>query len=96
MEITEVRVLLTAEEHVLAYVSIVLDGSFVVRDLKVIEEGGKIIVAMPSKKMKNGTYRDTAHPLNQETRRRIEARILDAYREETGKAAPIVRDAATG
>jgi stage V sporulation protein G len=38
-------------------------------------------VAMPSKKMKNGTHRDTAHPLNYETRRSTEAKVLEAYEE---------------
>ena len=85
MEITEVRAYLTDEGHVVAYASIVLDGAFIVRDLKVIEIGGKTIVAMPSKKMRDGTYRDTAHPLNYETRRKIEAKVLEAY-EETRKA----------
>jgi stage V sporulation protein G len=42
---------------------------------------------MPSKKMKDGSYRDTVHPLNSETRQRIEARVLDAYEKEIGKIA---------
>ena len=79
MEITEVRIYLTGEEHVRAYASIVLDGAFIVRDLKVIEIGGRTIVAMPSKRMKDGTYRDIAHPLNYETRQKIEAKVLEAY-----------------
>lgn len=82
MEITEVRVRLTAEEHVMAYVSIVLDGSFAVRDIKLIDEGDRVIVAMPSRKMRDGTYRDTAHPLNHETRRMIEAKVIEAYKQE--------------
>jgi len=85
MEITQVRIYPTGEGPVIAYASIVLDGAFVVRDLKVIEMGGKTIVAMPSKRMKDGTYRDTAHPLNYETRRKIETRVLEAC-EETRKA----------
>jgi stage V sporulation protein G len=96
MEITEVRVHLTSEEHVLAYVSIVLDGAFIIRDLKLIEEGGRIIVAMPSKKMRDGTYRDTAHPLNIGTRRMMEAKVIEAYREEVDKARECPQDAAKG
>ena len=88
MEITEVRIYLTEEEHVLAYASIVLDEAFIIRDLKVIEMGGKIVVAMPSKKMKNGAYRDTAHPLSHETRRRIEAKVREAYEEARKALAP--------
>jgi stage V sporulation protein G len=86
MDITEVRIYLAEEEHVMAYASIVIDDSFIVRDLKLIDMGVKVIVAMPSKKMKDGTYRDTAHPLNHETRREIEARVLEAYEEEMRRA----------
>ena len=87
MEITKVRIYLTDEEHVMAYASIVLDEAFIIRDLKVIGMAGKLVVAMPSKKMKDGTHRDTAHPLNYETRRKIDAKVLEAY-EEARKAQP--------
>lgn len=98
MEITEVRIYLTDEEHVIAYASIVLDEAFIIRDLKVIEMSGKIIIAMPSKKMKDGTYRDTAHPLNYETRRKIEAKVLEACEEarKTQQSGLPVRRAASG
>ncbi|MGD0229087.1 MAG: SpoVG family protein [Syntrophorhabdales bacterium] len=82
MKITEVRIHLTEEVYVMAYASIVLDESLIVRDIKLIDMGSRIVVAMPSKKMKDGTYRDTAHAMNQEMRRRIEAKVLDAYEEE--------------
>jgi len=98
MEITEVRMYLTEEEHVMAYASIVLDDAFIVRDLKVIEMGGKLVVVMPSKRMKDGAYRDIAHPLNYETRRKTEAKVLEAY-EEARKAQERrqpVRGAANG
>jgi stage V sporulation protein G len=40
---------------------------------------------MPSKKMKDGSYRDTVHPLNSETRQRIESTVLEAYDRELNK-----------
>ncbi len=98
MEITEVRMYLAEEEHVLAYASIVLDEVFIVRDLKVIEMGDRLIVAMPSKKMKDGAHKDIAHPLNRETRRKIETKVLEAY-EEARKAQELglpVKQAAGG
>jgi stage V sporulation protein G len=67
------------EEHVMAYASIVLDEVLIVRDIKVIEMGERLVVAMPSKKMKNGAHRDVAYPLNRETRRKIETKVLEAY-----------------
>jgi stage V sporulation protein G len=79
MNITEIKVFPVDEEKLKAYVTIVLDGCFVVRDLKVINGNTGLFVAMPSKKRKDGTYRDIAHPLNQETRENFEEQILKAY-----------------
>jgi stage V sporulation protein G len=80
MEITDVRVVPVDEPTVKAYASIVIDDCFVVKDLKVIDSEAKVFVAMPSKRMKDGTHRDMVHPLNRETRRRIEETVLEAYR----------------
>ena len=85
MNVTEVRVFPVEEEKLKAYVTITFDNCFVVRDLKVIEGNKGLFVAMPSKKRKDGTYRDMAHPLNNETRYMIEARVLEEYRREMQK-----------
>ena len=79
MKITEVKVFTVNEEKLKAYVTIVLDDCFVVRDLKVIHGTSGLFVAMPSKKRKDGTYKDIAHPLNQETRAEVEKTVLEAY-----------------
>lgn len=80
MQLTEVKVYpVTDDEKLKAYATIVFDGCFVVRDLKIINGNSGLFVAMPSKKKKDGTYRDTAHPLNSETRRMIEDAILVEY-----------------
>ncbi len=81
MEITEVRVYPVDEEKLKAYVTITFDHCFVVRDLKIIQGTNGLFVAMPSRKSKDGTFKDTAHPLNSETRRMIEDRILHKYEE---------------
>jgi stage V sporulation protein G len=85
MKITEVRVYLVNEDKLRAYVTIVIDDCFVVRDLKVIEGTEGPFVAMPSKKRKDGEYRDIAHPLNQETREALESQVLAAYRDAVQK-----------
>lgn len=85
MEITEVRVFPVSEEKLKAYVTITFDDCFVVRDLKVIHGNNGLFVAMPSKKRKDGTFRDTAHPLNNETRERIESRVLSEYEKEVNR-----------
>jgi len=85
MDVTEVRVFPVEEDRLKAYVTITFDNCFVVRDLKVIDGNKGLFVAMPSKKRKDGTYRDMAHPLNNETRYMIEARVLEEYRREMQK-----------
>ncbi len=82
MEVTEVKVFPVSEDKLKAYVTITLDNSFVVRDLKIIQGKSGMFVAMPSKKRKDGTYRDMAHPLNTETREMIEKKIMAEYDRE--------------
>jgi len=91
MEITEIRVFPVQEEKLKAFVSIILDDCFVVSDIKIIQGNSGLFVSMPSKKRKNGTFRDIAHPLNNETRRRFEQQIITRYQEvvvEEGGEAP--------
>jgi stage V sporulation protein G len=82
MKVTEVKVFPVNEDRLKAYVSITLDNCFVVRDLKVIQGTSGLFVAMPSKKRKDGQFRDIAHPLNQETRSMIEDLVFEAYENE--------------
>jgi len=79
MEITDVKVFPVNEERLKAYVTIIIDNCFLVREIKVINGNSGYFVAMPSKKRKDGTYRDLAHPINQETRDLLEKVVLDAY-----------------
>ncbi len=81
MEITDVRVFPVDEEKLKAFVSIILDACFVVSDIKIIQGASGLFVSMPSKKRKNGTFRDIARPLNNETRRRFEEQIITRYQE---------------
>ena len=85
MEVTEVKIFPVQEDRLKAYVTITFDHCFVVRDLKVISGNNGLFVAMPSKKRKDGTYRDTAHPLNNETRQMIESKVLGEYNKEVQK-----------
>ncbi|MFZ3091955.1 MAG: septation regulator SpoVG [Nitrospirota bacterium] len=87
MQVTEVRVFPVNEEKLKAYVTITFDDSFVVRDLKVIKGNNGLFVAMPSKKRKDGTFKDTAHPVNNETRQMIESKVLAEYEKELAKQA---------
>ena len=79
IEITEIKVFPVNEEKLKAYVTIVLNHCFVIRDLKVIAGAGGLFVAMPSKRRKDGTFKDIAHPVNHSTRALFERKVLDAY-----------------
>lgn len=79
MEITEVKVFPIYEEKLRAFVSIVFDHCFMVNDIKVIQGRDGLFISMPSRKKKNGEFKDIAHPLNNEARRTIEDRILAVF-----------------
>lgn len=80
MQITDVRVRkVTKEGKMKAVVSITLDNEFFVHDIKVIEGEKGLFIAMPSRKAADGEYRDIAHPINSETRERIQSIILEKY-----------------
>ena len=80
MQITDVRVRkVTKEGKMKAVVSITLDNEFVVHDIKVIEGEKPLFIAMPSRKSSDGEYRDIAHPLNSDTRDKIQSMILKGY-----------------
>ncbi len=80
MQITDVRVRKVAKEGKMkAVVSITIDNEFVIHDIKVIDGEKGLFIAMPSKKSVDGEYRDIAHPINSDTRDRIQRQILEAY-----------------
>jgi len=79
MEITEVKVFPISEEKLKAFVSVVFDRCFMVNDIKIIQGREGLFISMPSRRKKNGQFKDVAHPLNNETRKQIEHRILTEY-----------------
>lgn len=86
MEITEVRLALRSEDRLKAFVSITFDNAFVVRGLKVIDGNTGLFVAMPSRRRKDGEFRDIAHPINNETREMIECAVFGEYRRQLALA----------
>lgn len=80
MDVTEVRVRkVLTEGKMKAIVSVTLDGAFVVHDVKVIEGQNGLFVAMPSRRMPDGEYRDIAHPITSSAREVIQSAVLQAY-----------------
>ncbi|MDD2484834.1 MAG: septation regulator SpoVG [Eubacteriales bacterium] len=80
MQITDVRIRKVNDDGKMkAVVSVTFDDEFVVHDIKVIEGQNGLFIAMPSRKMGEGDFRDIAHPLTSETRNRIKTAIFEAY-----------------
>ena len=79
MEITEIKVFPVNEEKLKAFVSVVFDRCFMVNDIKVIQGRDGLFISMPSRRKRNGKFKDVAHPLNNETRRMIEDQVLEEY-----------------
>lgn len=80
MKITEVKVYPAKENGRLkAYATVVFDDCFIVRDLKVIEGEKGLFISMPSRRRKDGSFRDIVHPLNADTRKMIEESIITEY-----------------
>lgn len=81
MNITDVKVFLRESNQLKAFVNIVIDDAFIIRNIKVIEGDNGLFVAMPSRRVSSGEYRDIAHPINTETRNMIEGVIIEKYKE---------------
>ena len=91
MEITDVKVIPVDDEKLKAFVSIVFDQCFVVTDIKIIHGPKGLFVSMPSKKRKDGTFKDIAHPLNNQMRQYLEEKVLSVYKQQVAQppaAAP--------
>ncbi len=83
MEITDIRIRKVASDGKLkAYVTVTFDDCFVVHNVKVIEGRGGSFIAMPSRKTRNGEYKDIAHPIKPEFRERMQELILEAFARE--------------
>ena len=82
MTITDVRIRKIATEGKMkAIVSVTFDNEFVVHDIKVIEGQNGLFIAMPSRNTPDGEFKDIAHPINTDTREKIQNSILKAYEE---------------
>ena len=82
MEITSVKIRKVEKEgsRMKGIASVLLDDSFAVHDIRIIEGDNGLFIAMPSRKTATGGYRDIAHPINPEVRAMFEDAILEAYK----------------
>ncbi|GMO38316.1 MAG: septation regulator SpoVG [Termitinemataceae bacterium] len=80
MQLTDIRVRKASGEGKLkAYVTITFDDCFVVHNVKIIEGKEGLFIAMPSRKNRNGEYKDVAHPINGDFRNSMQEKILEKY-----------------
>lgn len=81
MRVTGCRVFLnqTEDDRLKAFASIILNNEFAICDLKIIRGNGGVFVAMPSRRRKDGTFHDVAHPIVQGLREHIEEVVLGEY-----------------
>ena len=81
MKITSVKVHKFNKEgsRMKGIASVLLDDSFAVHDIRIIEGDNGLFIAMPSRKIANGSYRDIAHPINPEVRAMFEQATLEEY-----------------
>lgn len=80
MNVTDVRVRkISAEGKMKAIVSVTFDDAFVVHDIKIIEGQNGLFIAMPSRRMADGEFRDIAHPINSDTRALIQRVVFEEY-----------------
>jgi stage V sporulation protein G len=79
--ITEVRIALRNEDRLKAFVSVTLNQALVIRGIKIIEGRARHFVAMPSRSKPDGSFQDIVHPINHETRHRLESYILQIYQD---------------
>jgi stage V sporulation protein G len=81
IRISEVKVLpVKGDAKLKAYVSIKIEDSLIIRDMKIIDGTNGLFLAMPAKRMMDGTYWDLVHPLDKDTRDQLEQVVLDEYR----------------
>jgi stage V sporulation protein G len=86
LQITDVKITLTSnKDPVKAFVSFLVNGCLLIRDIKVISIADGYFVAMPSKKLPTGNYLDTVAPINWETRKIIEDVVLREFERATGE-----------
>lgn len=85
MEITEVKVFPANEGRLKGYATMVFDGCFIVRDMKIIKSDNGYFVSMPSRRKKDGSFKDIVHPLNADMRKLIEDRIVEEYKKVVGE-----------
>lgn len=70
---------LTPDNKMKAIVSITFDDSFVVHDVKVIDGANGLFIAMPSRRIQDGEFKDIVHPIHSAFREELSHAVLTKY-----------------
>jgi stage V sporulation protein G len=87
MRISDIKISLRDDAKLKAFATVTLDDCFVIRGLKIIQSTDRVFVAMPSRRGADGTFRDIAHPIDADSRRVFEDRVLGEYERVRGAHA---------
>ena len=80
MEVTDIKIRLVSDtDQLKAFATVVFESVLVVHNIKVISTGEKLIIAMPSRLVSNGEFKDVVHPISSEFRNKLASQVLDAY-----------------
>ena len=83
MKITDVRLKkVDGHNRLKAIASVTIDDCFVIHELRIIDGDNGLFIAMPSRKLPEGEFKDIAHPINAETREQLEKAVLDEYNKQ--------------
>jgi stage V sporulation protein G len=89
VDISEVRVRKVSQAGKLkAYVTVTFDNQFVVHNIKIIEGREGDFIAMPSRQLANGEFKDVAHPISSDFRDHLQQVVMNAYVSEEAQEAP--------
>ncbi len=83
MEVTDIKIrLVSQEEQLRAFATVVFDSVLVVHNIKIVSTGDKLIIAMPSRQVHNGEYKDIVHPITSSFRNLLSQKVIEAYTKE--------------
>ena len=83
MEVTDIKIrLVSQKEQLRAFATVVFDSVLVVHNIKIVSTGDKLIIAMPSRQVHNGEYKDIVHPITSSFRNLLSQKVIEAYIKE--------------
>lgn len=73
-----------------AVTSVTFDDMLVVHDIKIISSDEGYFLAMPSRRVPNGTFKDIAHPISKDVRSALERITVDGFTHMREHGLPMI------